>query len=112
MAGGHVKLDVRKLQELQNGIPQRAQQLIDKSAFDIERGAKERAPVLTGFLKNSIAVETGKLKDIVRVGAEYGIYQELGTRKMRAHPFLVPALEQVKPKFLAAWKQLFSGYTK
>ena len=30
--------------------------VIDKAAFDIERGAKQRAPVDTGALKNSIHV--------------------------------------------------------
>ena len=32
----------------------------------------------------------------VVVGAEYGIYHELGTRKMMARPFLAPAVEQAR----------------
>lgn len=106
MTSPNVRIDTRRLRSLRAVVDGRAQQLIDKAAFDVEAGAKERAPVLTGFLKNSIATEIHKLKDIVKVGAEYGIFQELGTRYMRAHPYLVPALEAVRPKFLAAWKQL------
>lgn len=101
-----VRIDTRRLHALRGALDGRAQQLIDKAAFDVEEGAKERAPVLTGFLKNSIATEIHPLKDIVKVGAEYGIFQEMGTRSMRAHPFLIPALEAVRPKFVAAWKQL------
>ena len=30
-------------------------------------------------------------------GVEYGIYQELGTRHMAAHPFMRPAVERIRP---------------
>ena len=33
--------------------------VVDKAAFDVERGAKQRAPVDTGALKNSIHVVDG-----------------------------------------------------
>ena len=33
-----------------------AQNVVDKTAFDVERGAKARAPTDTGALKNSISV--------------------------------------------------------
>ena len=104
---GRYYLRTEGLDKLRRELEPRAQQIIDKVAFDIEAGAKDRAPVRTGFLKNSIATEIGKLKNLVKVGAEYGIYVEMGTRRMRARPFLLPGLEQVKPHFLAACKQLF-----
>lgn len=34
----------------------------------------------------------------VAVGASYGIYQEMGTVKMAAHPFLGPAFEYIRDK--------------
>ena len=34
----------------------KAQAVVDKTAFDVERGAKARAPTDTGALKNSISV--------------------------------------------------------
>jgi HK97 gp10 family phage protein len=55
------------------------------------------APVDTGALRNSIVSESGMIDDlngIVKDGVEYGVYQELGTSRMAAHPFMVPALEK------------------
>lgn len=36
---------------------QQAQDVVDKTAFDVEHGAKQRAPVDTGALRSSIHVE-------------------------------------------------------
>jgi hypothetical protein len=43
------------------------------------------------------------------VGAEYGIFQELGTRFMSAQPFLAPAAEAARPDFERAVKAAFGG---
>ena len=49
--------------------------------------------------------ETGdEVLYIVADGVNYGIHQEFGTVKMAAHPFMVPALEQVRPSWVAAFK--------
>ena len=42
---------------------------------------------------------------IVADGVEYGLYQERGTVNMPAHPFMVPAVEAVRPGFAAAFKE-------
>lgn len=42
----------------------------------------------------------------VVVGAEYGVYQELGTVKQPARPFMAPAAERVRPSYEAAWRAL------
>ena len=51
--------------------------------------AKDYAPVDTGRLQNSIHPSSVS-KDTIAVGTnvEYAIYQEMGTSRMRAHPFL------------------------
>jgi len=41
---------------------------------------------------------------IVADGVEYGIYQEFGTVKMGAQPFMSPAVEAVRPGWDAAFK--------
>lgn len=41
---------------------------------------------------------------IVADGVTYGIYQELGTSKMAAQPFMVPAVEAVRPGFNQAFR--------
>ena len=41
---------------------------------------------------------------VVADGVEYGLYQELGTSRMGAQPFMVPAVEAVRPGFIKAMK--------
>jgi HK97 gp10 family phage protein len=53
-----------------------------------------RAPVDTGALKASIHVEpkTTDNERTVADGVNYGIYQEFGTVKMAARPFMLPGV--------------------
>ncbi|GBD17574.1 hypothetical protein HRbin27_00056 [bacterium HR27] len=103
-----------KVNLLDNKVPKvaeqlrpRAGQLVRKAAADITASAKNRAPVDTGNLRNSITWQrAGELTAIVNVGAEYGIYVEYGTRKMRAQPYLGPAVDEVLPELRAALREL------
>lgn len=104
-----------KIPELKGRARQRASAAVRKAAFDIEAGAKQRAPVDTGYLKGSIQasgpdgkseLKPGDLGATVGPGADYGIYVELGTRRMAAHPFLGPAAEAVREPFMAAMKRI------
>jgi HK97 gp10 family phage protein len=71
-------------------------QLVKATAFRLEAGAKMRAPVDTGFLRNSIQTTfESDLSAVVFVAAEYGVYVEFGTSKMRARPFLTPAVDEI-----------------
>jgi HK97 gp10 family phage protein len=74
--------------------------LIRASALNVEAYAKLRAPVRTGFLKNSIqTVVDGELTAVVFAAAEYAVYVELGAHGRAPRPFLLPALEQVAAEF-------------
>lgn len=91
-----------------NRIPQliaavevNARARVVEHAEKIASDARSRAPVLSGFLRSSIQVEsvkTGKEAQIV-VGADYGKFVEYGTYKMAARPFLTPALVADKQAF-------------
>lgn len=69
--------------------------------------AKEIVPVRTGALRDSIdyRVENGGF--ILYTDKEYGIYVELGTSKMRAQPYMRPALENHKNEYLNEAKAAF-----
>lgn len=71
------------------------------TADAIRDSAKANAPVVTGYLKDSIESNSLAIgyEAEVTVGAEYGIYVEFGTRFMAAEPFLGPAFEE-------HWKEL------
>ena len=55
--------------------------------------AKERCPVVTGRLRDSIKASVEGDELTLGSDVEYARYVELGTRKQRANPFLAPALE-------------------
>lgn len=56
--------------------------------------AKTKAPVDTGRLRSSISSMADGLQCEIGTNVEYAIYQEFGTYKMAAHPFLFPALSE------------------
>jgi HK97 gp10 family phage protein len=72
--------------------------------------AKELAPVDKGVLRNSIGYKIEDLNTaepqletsvkektgIVGTGVEYASYQEFGTKKMKAQPFLRPAVDVIR----------------
>ena len=108
---------------------------VRKAAFDIEANAKQPPiPVDTGAMRASIHVVTSKdnghtkavadakrlrkgvktypvvkpagpREAIVAVGVHYGIYVEMGTRKMTGRPYLGPAIRRVTPAFRRACAQ-------
>lgn len=104
-----VNIDTKRMDELMKtgGIENITSPVVKKYAFVIEGEAKQLAPVLTGFLKNSIQADEGKSKTVWTIsdGAEYGIFQELGTRYMEGKFFLTKACEKTADKFFDALVQ-------
>ena len=119
---GRIVLDTKRLDQIAANLDKNTQQAIKAIAFRVETYAKQLAPIETSALENSIYTVTlrhdgfseasSKAKqknpkaNIVRLpnppektafvgpSVEYGIYQELGTYKMAAHPYLVPGAER------------------
>ena len=78
--------------------------VVAAAAMNIQREAKQRTPVDTGRLRSSIraTINPEKLEAVVGTDVEYAPFVEHGTNRMQARPFLFPAFEQERPKFLAA----------
>lgn len=120
----HIPDVIAKLEEI-------APRIVKKGAFDVEAEAKSLAPVQYGFLRSAIYTETidgstygsgivgegdlepelngdteGGAVAWVVAGADYSIYQELGTVHMSAQPFMTPAADHVRPSYVAAWDKL------
>lgn len=83
-------------------VDARANQIIHKAGLDMLSRAKDKTPVRTGFLKNSGAFLNGHLSSTVYFGANYAAFVELGTSKMGAQPFLLPAFAEVAPTVTVA----------
>lgn len=72
---------------------QRINDALDEVGMFVVSEAKVRTPVDTGHLRGSI--DYTKKFDSINVGTnvDYGIYVEKGTSKMKAQPYLTPAIE-------------------
>ena len=85
-------------------------EIVRKAALDIEGNAKTFAPVDTGTLKSSIAAtNTGPLSAIVGTPVEYAVHQEYGTVHQSGTPFMRPAVERVRPKYIDAFARFLRG---
>lgn len=109
---GSIRIDTTRLDEIIANSPRRSAEIVKSAAFATEGRAAELAPVDTGALKNSImARAVWNLLWRVSSPMEYAIYQELGFHHWKSgafiqNPFLVPALEWVRPQFMEQWKEL------
>lgn len=109
MASFALELNVAQnnLGKVAAGLEPKAERIVAKTALDLEGHAKTRAPVDTGFLRASIqALKVGTAHWQVRVGADYGVYVEFGTRYMAAQPYLNPAADAVRGPFIAAMQRI------
>jgi len=105
-----VTILVNDLPRIAAEIRPKAEVVVAKIARDMEAGAKRRAPVDTGLLRASItARRVRELTWTLEVGAEYGAYVEYGTRHMAAQPYLHPAYEEQRPRFLRAMEAVVPG---
>ncbi|MDQ0756077.1 HK97-gp10 family putative phage morphogenesis protein [Arthrobacter sp. B3I4] len=91
----------------------RAQVVVRKTAYDIERTAKNLVPVDTGNLKGSIGHSdarsvgrSGTLAIEIGPTANYGVFVEQGTSRMAPQPFMGPAADTHEPAFTQAMQQL------
>jgi len=77
--------------------------LLHSIGIAVEGQASALAPVDTGNLRGSIDYRVNPQEVSVSVGTpvEYGIYQELGTRRMSAQPYLEPAFTAMLPDIRA-----------
>lgn len=104
------RLDVTGLDRIRANLRPKASRIIRETGFKVASDAAMGAPVDTGALRNSILAESAPVNDylfMVQDGVEYGIFQELGTSRMAAQPFLVPAVEANDAEFKSRWAELF-----
>jgi len=87
----------QKLSQLDSGLRLHVQEAMQSEAEAMKNVARSRCPVRTGRLRDSIYA---RVQDwIIRLGAAvpYAVYQEFGTRYIRARRFLSDAVELGMP---------------
>ena len=110
---GNVKVLFNHLPRMQAQAPAAIKGTVAEAALNLQRYAKDLCPADTGALRASIhttptnngmtqEVQAGKNElsgDSTTPTAEYAIYVEFGTRKMRAQPFMRPAAEKIRKEY-------------
>jgi HK97 gp10 family phage protein len=73
------------------------------------KGSNDNPP---GFLRDSISGTVTGPSLILKAGAFYAGYVELGTRRMAARPFLTPAVDQAEIKLPGLLREAFATAAK
>lgn len=123
-----IVVDTRVLDGIVRNLNGNRKKIARKFAFMVEARAKLSSPVDTGALRNSIYTATqdddnyavasasarqanpdvltephpgpsGGVLAVVGPCVDYAEYQEFGTNKMAAQPYLIPAVEEVSRAF-------------
>ena len=108
---GKVTIDTREVDRIAERLGASRGGIINRIAFEVEADAKMRAPFEFGALRNSLHTDPASPKNPVAVVSDavnYGVYQEYGTSRMPAQPFLGPAAENIANRYNtgAAWEGL------
>ena len=109
-SAGGITIDTSILDKMTAEMKPKARAIVNKYGVAIAGDAAKRSPKDTHALENSILAASQMISDMVyriQDAVEYGIFQELGTYKMAAQPFIVPAVEAWREKFLKAFGELF-----
>jgi hypothetical protein len=107
-----VKIDTKELDRIVNGLGWKPQKIVNRLAYQVEVRAKQFAPFEFGALRNSGKTTPATENDptaVIGFYVEYAAYQELGTYKMGAQPYLLPAVQTIISQFNAGetWRELF-----
>ena len=97
---------IRKVQNKPREACRAVSAELQRSALRVERKAKMKAAVDTGFMRNFVA-RVGMLRYKVTSPAGYSVYVELGTRKMKAQPFLGPAVKEESEALFQNLRKMF-----
>ena len=109
-----VKVDMSNFANAVAKHPDKIKTVVQIAARNIERDAKQRMTdqdaVDTGDTRGSISVDPGTPSFSQRIGpeTEYAPFIEFGTRYMAARPYMVPALEKERNRFLEALANVLS----
>lgn len=91
-----IVLDTSGIETLTRNMKRNKKQVLEHIAADFEQRAKSYAAVDTGYMRDHIS---GKVEgDRVNMvsDADYSSFVEWGTYKMRAQPFMTPAIREVE----------------
>ena len=109
-AGDEIRAMAHKFQAAPGKAVKMIRQATVKTTIDTAADARRNAPVDTGYLRSSIATEYEFSGDgvvgSVEAGANYAAYVENGTSRMAPQPFMRPAFDRNRAKWVRAMEQV------
>jgi len=86
------------MQSFDSAMQRQVYRYLHSWASDVKALAKQLVPVRTGYLRSTIYATVQEW--VAEIGAEaaYALFVELGTRHMRAQPYLYPAIQEYLPQ--------------
>ena len=101
------------MEALMDALPGACAAGLDEGLAGMLDGARRLCPVETGDLKTSLSARSeavaGGAEGTVTAGAAHAVYVELGTSRMAARPFLLPACQAERGALLAAVARAVQG---
>lgn len=97
-----------KTEEAINTIEKEILNRLQTAGFLVEASAKKKCPVDTGNLRASIHTSLEEEEKAVYIGTnvEYAACVENGTSKMKAQPYLAPALQENQQQIINMFEGL------
>lgn len=91
-----VKISTDGLDRIEGALAQALEEALNTASDAIVADAKRRAPVDTGFMRDSTEVETtdDPLKLVLHANAPYSGFVDMGTVRQAAQPWFTPAVDQ------------------
>ncbi|MCW3982589.1 MAG: HK97 gp10 family phage protein [Candidatus Bathyarchaeota archaeon] len=89
------------LQRFDSGMQRQVHSQLASWAADVKAQAVKNAPMVTGYLRSTIYARVKEWVADIGADAAYALFVELGTRYMRAQPYLYPAIQQYLPELEA-----------
>ena len=88
------KITANNIDEVMKAKDEYVERALEAIGAQVENYAKLKCPVDTGNLRNSITHQysTNEQAEYVGTPVEYAAYVELGTSRMKAQPYLKPAV--------------------
>lgn len=86
---------------------------LEAGARIVETHAKIECPVDTGFLRNSIQVDSvTPMEAIIAPHTDYAEHVEFGTSRMAAQPYMRPALDEHEGEILQAVEATVAAFVE
>src|SRR5688572_3187397 len=104
-----IKTLFNRLPQLPGDIRSQGDALVERTADNVVKGAKERVHVISGETRDSIRKEGSGSEAHVIADGPGALPEEYGTSRRPAHPFMWPAVEAERPAYNAAWREIVKG---